>query len=88
MTMNETNVDQTAQSRDENLAHSPKDSVELFEIARSEGHAFRQLSGCLAQLSRVQDAKESLQTLSAAELREALIYRYHHRLGLSLGEPT
>lgn len=88
MKMNETNVDQAAQSHDENLAHSPQDIVELFEIARSEGQTIRQLSGCVAQLSRVQDAKEFLQTLSAAEVREALIYRHHHRLGLSLGEPT
>ena len=88
MTMNETNVVQAEQSHDENLVHSPQDIAELFEIARSEGQAIRQLSGCVAQLSRVQDAKEALQTLSPAEVREALIYRHHHRLGLSLGERT
>lgn len=86
MTMNETNVDQSKQGHDETPARSPQDIAELFEIARSEGEAIRELSGCVAQLSRVQAAKQALQTLSPAEVREALIYRHHHQLGLSLGE--
>jgi hypothetical protein len=88
MTMNETNVDQAEQTHDETPARSPQDIAELFEIAGSEGKAIRELSGCVARLSRVQAAKEALQALSPAEVREALISRHHRQLGQSLGERT
>jgi len=58
-----------------NEPHTPKEIAELFEIARREGAAIRQLSGCVAALQEVQAAKESLKALTPVEVRAALEYR-------------
>lgn len=64
---------------------SQNEIAELIEITRSEGEAIRQLDGCVAQLCRVQAAKQALLQLDPAELRAALMR--HLPTGLRLGEP-
>ena len=65
----------THDTTNENEQYTPQEIAELFEIARREGDAIRQLSGCVADLQEVQAAKESLKALTPAEVRAALEYR-------------
>lgn len=53
---------------------SPREIAELFEITHREGAALRQLTVCVEDLQKVQDAKKSLQGLSTDEVRAALAY--------------
>lgn len=62
---------------------TPAQIAQLFEIARREGEAVRQLDGCVAMFNEVQQAKAALKSLTPAEVREALEYRR-----LTLSEPT
>lgn len=55
---------------------SPEEIAELFEIAGRETEAIRQLSGCVAQLLEAQAAKDSLKSLTPAEVRAAMEYRH------------
>ena len=58
-----------------NEKYTPQEIAELFEIARREGEAIRQLTGCVAELEQVEAAKECLKALTPAEVRAALEYR-------------
>lgn len=60
---------------DGNGQYTPREIAALFEIARREGEAIRQLTGCVAELEQVEAAKECLKTLTPAEVRAALEYR-------------
>ncbi|RHW28291.1 hypothetical protein D0Z08_04760 [Nocardioides immobilis] len=57
------------------VEHSPEQIAELFEIAGRETVAIRQLTGCVQQLQRAQEAKHMLSTLTPAEIRGALELR-------------
>ena len=59
----------------ERTTRTPADIARLFDLARSEGAAIRDLDGCVARLHAVQDAKIALRDLSAEELRAALASR-------------
>jgi len=63
------------------------DIAELIEITRSEDEALRQLNSCVAQLCRVQAAKEASLRLSPAELRAALMRHLPTGLLQQQGEP-
>lgn len=54
-------------------AISQADIAELIEITRGEGEAIRLLNLCVAQLCRVQAAKEALLQVAPAQLRAALL---------------
>lgn len=55
----------------------PADILALFDVARSEAGTIEQLSGCVEQLSLVQEAKRQLAGLSPAQVRSALELRRH-----------
>lgn len=54
---------------------TPQGIAELFEIARGETDAIRQLTGCVEALHAVQEAKQALMTLTPDEVRAALEHR-------------
>ena len=54
---------------------TPEQIAELFAIAGREIEAIEQLTGCVAQLHKVQAAKAQLATLTPAEVRAALEFR-------------
>jgi hypothetical protein len=54
---------------------SPEEISELFDIVGRESSTIRQLSGCVERLLEVESAKESLKTLTTAEVKAALQYR-------------
>lgn len=66
-----------------NGQRSPEEIAELFDIVGRESSTIRQLSGCVEQLLEVESAKESLKTLTSAEVRAALRYRR----GITGGQP-
>lgn len=59
--------------------HSPEEVAALFDVAGTELKAMRRLTGCVADLQEVQDAKHALAALSADEVRAALLYRRNVR---------
>ena len=61
--------------RQPTVERSPEQIAELFEVAGREGDAIRQLTGCVRQLQRAQEAKHTLSTLTPAEIRGALDLR-------------
>lgn len=66
---------------DDGESRTPEQIAALFAIAGRETEAIEQLTGCVAQLHEVQDAKAQLASLTPAEVRAAL----QHRRG-GLGE--
>ncbi|MDN5894108.1 hypothetical protein BSP109_02211 [Brevibacterium sp. Mu109] len=54
---------------------SPEEIANLFDVVGREGEAIRQLSGCVEDLRAVQAAKQTLSTVSPAQVRAALEYR-------------
>lgn len=72
--MNQTHRSQPIEPEDDpTTTASQAEIAELIEITRSEDEALNQLNNCVAQLCRVQAAKEALLQLSPAELRAALM---------------
>jgi hypothetical protein len=61
------------------MAHSgqrsPEEISRLFDIVGRESSTIRQLSGCVEQLLEVELAKESLKTLTPADVTAALQYQ-------------
>lgn len=56
-------------------SRTPQEIAELFEIARGETDAIRQLTGCVEALHAVQEAKQGLMTMTPDEVRAALEHR-------------
>lgn len=62
-------------SHDDGAIRTPAQIAELFAIAGQEIEAIEQLTGCVAQLHQVQEAKAQLASLTPAEVRAALEFR-------------
>jgi hypothetical protein len=65
---------------------TPQDVAALFEIAAGDKDAIQRLTGCVAQLTRAQAAKEALARLTPSEVRQGLEHRHprceHPQTGL------
>ena len=62
-------------TQDDGESRTPEQIAELFAIAGREIEAIEQLTGCVAQLQEVQDAKAQLASLTPTEVRAALEFR-------------
>lgn len=65
-------TDENPAGRAQGRRRTTEDIAQLFEVARGEQEAIRQLDGCVQRLHQVQAAKAALTALSAVELRAAL----------------
>lgn len=86
MSVDENDVDQAGNGVEQTSRRTPQDTTELFDVARGQGEAIRQLSGRVAQLTRVQAANQALAKLSPAEVREALMDRHNNARGRRVEE--